>query len=170
MTSVPPVVRRATLDDAGQIAEVHVASWRETYAGVIPDRLLGPETLTARHRMWSSILSLDPVPGTVVVAEREGRVIGFAFSGSSRHPDATRGIEPARDLHLFSLYLLAAEHGDGVGHALLEAALGNEPAQLWVLSANDRARAFYEQHQFCADGAEIVDPDLDGLVEIRMVR
>lgn len=170
MAVVPLAVRHAELGDAEGIAEVHVATWRETYAGVVPDRLLGAEALEARRRMWSSILSIDPVPGTVVVAERDNRIVGFAFAGSADHPDARRGLEPARDVHLFSIYALAAEHGGGTGHALLEAVLGDSPAQLWVLSTNDKARTFYERHGFRADGLEIIDPDLDGLIEIRMVR
>jgi GNAT superfamily N-acetyltransferase len=170
MTDTSLSVRRAELGDADGIAEVHVASWRETYSGLIPDRFLGAETLEARRRMWSSILGLDPVPGTVMVAVREGQVVGFAFAGSADHPDAAKGLDPACDLHLFSIYLLAAEHGAGTGHALLEAALDGNPAQLWVLSTNDKARAFYERHGFHADGVEIVDPDDDGIIEIRMVR
>ena len=165
-----PLVRSAVLEDADGIAEVQVMSWRETYSGLVPDRLLGVGMRHARRRMWSSILSLDPVPGTVVVAERDGRVVGFAFAGSSNHPDARRGFDPARELHLFSIYLLAAEHGAGTGHALLEAALGGSPAQLWVLIANDSARTFYERHGFQTDGVELSDPDLDGLTEVRMVR
>lgn len=35
---------------------------------------------------------------------------------------------------------------------------------------NARARRFYDKNGFTADGTEQVDPDLDGLVEIRMVR
>lgn len=120
--------------------------------------------------MWEQILALDPAPGRVFVAEREGRIVGFAFAGSAQHPDAKKNIEPARDLHLFSLYLLDEEHGAGTGHALLEATIGQEPAQLWVISANDRARRFYERHGFRADGHEVADPDLNGIVELRMIR
>lgn len=170
VTASPLLVRSATLDDADGLAEIHVQSWRETYSGLIPDRLMSAETLDARRRMWSLILSVDPLPGTVAVAERDGKVVGFAFAGTSDHPDATKGYEVARDLHLYSIYLAAAEHGAGTGQALLEAAIGDRPAQLWVLLANDRARMFYERHGFHEDGVQFADPDLDGLVEVRMVR
>jgi ribosomal protein S18 acetylase RimI-like enzyme len=164
------VVRPAGPGDADEIAQVHVDSWRETYSGLIPDRYFDADALDARRRMWRAILRLDPMPGTLVVAERDGRVVGFAFAGSADHPDAVKGVEPARGLHLFSIYLAAAEQGAGTGHALLEAAVGDQPAQLWVAAANDRARAFYERHGFHTDGTEVEDPDIAGLVEVRMVR
>lgn len=163
-------VRPATVEDAEAIAGAHVETWRETYTGLMPDRFFDASALESRRRMWRSILALDPVPGTVVVAQREGIVVGFAFAGSSQHHDASKGVEPARDLHLFSIYLLAAEHGAGAGSALLSAALRDQPAQLWVASANDRARKFYERHGFHADGHVVEDPDIEGLTEIRMVR
>ena len=170
MNASPVRVRPAELSDAHGIADVHIESWRETYSGVIPDRFMGDEALAARRRMWESILGLDPLPGLVAIAERDDRVIGFAFAGAADHPDAMKGLPPARDLHLYSIYLLANEQGSGVGTALLGAVLEDRPAQLWLLSGNDRARAFYERHGFQADGSECTDPDLDGLVEVRMVR
>lgn len=165
-----PHVRVATIEDADAIAAVHVATWRETYAGLIPERFFDASALKARRRMWTRILGRNPVPGTIAVAERAGRIVGFAFAGSSNHPDALKGVEAVRELHLFSIYLLASEQGAGVGHALLVAVLGDEPAQLWVASANTMARAFYESHGFHEDGQVFEDPAFEGLVELRMVR
>lgn len=170
MTAQKAQVRPAALADADGIARVHVESWRETYTGLIPDRFFDDHALEARRAMWRTVLALDPVPGRVVVAERVGEVVGFAFAGSAQHPDASKGVEPARELHLFAIYVLASDHGVGTGHALLEAALDDRPAQLWVASENARARAFYETHRFRTDGHEITDPDVAGLVEVRMVR
>jgi len=163
-------VRPAELSDVPGIAAVHIQSWRETYSGVIPDRFMSADALEARRSMWESILGRDPVPGSVAVAERGDEVVGFAFAGPADHPDATKGFAPACDLHLYSLYLLTSEQRSGTGTALLEAVLADRPAQLWVLSSNDRARAFYEHHRFQEDGSEFADPDIDGLVEVRMVR
>jgi len=39
------LIRRARADDAAGIAQVHVASWRSTYPGMVPDSyLLGLST------------------------------------------------------------------------------------------------------------------------------
>lgn len=163
-------VRPARLSDADGIADVHIRSWRETYSGIIPDRFMDDAARESRRLMWESILSLAPLPGSVVIAERDERMIGFAFAGPAEHPDAIKSVPPARNLHLYSIYLLAEEQGAGIGAALLEAVLKHQPAQLWVLRGNERAREFYERNGFRHDGSEFTDPDLDGLVEIRMVR
>ena len=34
------VIRRARASDSGDIARVHVQSWREAYRGLVPDRLI----------------------------------------------------------------------------------------------------------------------------------
>lgn len=69
-----------------------------------------------------------------------------------------------------SLYLLVDVHGGGAGQALLDAAIGTEPAQLWVATDNPRARRFYARNGFVADGTEIVDIGHGDLAELRMVR
>jgi ribosomal protein S18 acetylase RimI-like enzyme len=163
-------VRRARLSDAAGIARVHVDAWRETYTGMVPEHFFDEAAFERRTRYWAGYLSMTPEPGTLFVAERDDHIVGFANSGKARGPDAEKGFEPSRPLHLFSIYVLAADHGSGAGQDLLNAVLGDQPAQLWVASANARARRFYERNGFKTDGIEFVDPDIDGLVEIRMVR
>jgi len=67
-------------------------------------------------------------------------------------------------------YLMAVEHGTGVGQMLLDTTIGQKPAQLWVLAANHRAIAFYERNGFEFDGAESIDTANQAFVERRMVR
>lgn len=164
------VVRDAREGDAEGIARVHVDAWRETYAGLVPDRFFGEAAFEQRREMWTRYLAMDPSPGPLAVAIAKDQIIGFANAGSARGPDAEKGHPPARDLHLYAIYVLAAAHGTGVGRALVEATLGEQPAQLWVAADNERAIAFYRRHGFEADGVEVADPDLEQLVEVRMVR
>jgi predicted GNAT family N-acyltransferase len=69
---------------------------------------------------------------------------------------------------LHVLYVYAAQHGTGVGPALLEAVVDpEESVALWVADPNPRAQAFYRKHGFVADGTAQLE---DGVPEIRMVR
>lgn len=165
-----PRIRLASASDAEGIARVHVDSWRETYSGAVPERFFDEHAFEARRDMWTRYLALPAPYGVLVIAERDARVVGFAFAAPARGAAAERGHEPVRDLQLFSLYLLASEHGAGTGRRLLESAIGTRPAQLWVASRNTRARSFYERNGFHADGVEAADPDIEGLLEVRMVR
>jgi len=163
MTSLPGAVRPATPDDAAGIGPCHLACWRETYGG-----LLSPEFFAARDEArftanWGRALA-EPGDQTVVVAERDGVVVGFARSVP------TRDDPPVRPLELETIYLRAAEHGTGLGQALLDAAVGGAPASLWVAEANPRAIAFYRRNGFSPDGAREVLTAWEGLVEIRLVR
>lgn len=167
------IVRDARAGDAGGIARVHVDSWRETYAHLVPERFFDETAFERRESMWARYLTMDPRPGPLVVAHESApqqRIIGFANAGPAVGPDAEKGAPPARDLHLFAIYLLAAAHGTGTGRELLEATIGDAPAQLWVLADNPRAISFYRRAGFEVDGVRFVDPEVEGLTELRMVR
>lgn len=64
----------------------------------------------------------------------------------------------------------ASAYGSGLGLRLLDAAIGDRPASLWVLERNPRARAFYERNGFAPDGTTELLPRFENLVEIRLVR
>lgn len=162
-------IRTPAPADAPALARVHVQSWRETYTGMVPEEFLGEAALQRRIGFWTRILAGE-IPKRLHLAERGGEVIGFASAGPAIGADVDKGHPPARPLHLYSLYLLAAHHGAGIGRALLESVITDEPAQLWVARDNVRAQAFYERQGFVVDGAEYADPAIAGLVEVRMVR
>ena len=161
----PPVtVRPARPEDASEMALVIVRSWRETYRGLMPDRVLDdPGFQSARERFWTAALTDERYRrNRIAVAERDGVMIGVAMSGPVDDP----ALEWS--LHLYVLYVVAAEHGSGAGPALLDAVVGtDEDVALWVADPNPRAQAFYRRHGFVADGTVQVD---DGVREIRMLR
>jgi GNAT superfamily N-acetyltransferase len=157
-------VRGAAVHDVPELARVHVASWRETYRGLMPDEVLDDHGFVdRRERFWTAALT-DPrfERNQVAVAERGGAVIGVAMSGPPADSDADW------DTQLYVLYSYASVHGLGAGADLLNAVIGPETsAALWVADPNPRAQAFYRKHGFWPDGASKVD---DGVREIRMVR
>ncbi len=102
---------------------------------------------------------MNPDPEAAV----EDRVVGIVSAGQGRDDDAPTPLE------LYAIYARKAWWGTGLGGRLLEVAIGKEPASLWVLESNDRARAFYRRHGFVEDGTRVDEPYFD-VPEIRMVR
>ena len=163
MSNRPDVVRPATAEDAAGIGPCHLACWRETYADLLSAAFFAartPERFTAN---WARLLA-DPGQPRVVVAEVGGEVVGFAQAGAGRDDP------PVRAEELRTLYLRAAQHGSGLGQALLDAVLADRPASLWVAEQNPRARRFYARNGFAPDGARQVVEALEGLAEVRLVR
>lgn len=90
-------------------------------------------------------------------------IVGLTTSGPARDDEAPTEHE------LYAINVLARAHGTGLGAALLEQAVGDRAAYLWVLDGNARAAAFYRRHGFADDGGRKPEPDT-GLVELRMSR
>jgi GNAT superfamily N-acetyltransferase len=108
---------------------------------------------------------------TMLLAEEEGRLLGFTVCGESRDPDAP---PPAGQIR--TLFVAPARWRRGVGTALMGAALddlrerGYTHATVWSFAANERANAFYERHGFTRDGTEKTEEVWAHLTEVRYRR
>lgn len=176
------VIRDAVGADARGVAVVHVDSWRSAYAGLIPQDVLDRQSVAARTEMWTTWIerslagestdAYGPVPHRLVVAERDGRVVGWASFGGGR--DEGTGDQG----EIAGLYAHPEVWSQGVGGALIrhaEDALraeGRSQAYLWVLDGNERAIGFYRAHGWEFDGGEKFGEggSVDGLHELRMSR
>ena len=140
-------VRRARLEDARAIAQVHAETWREAYEHVFGAERLASVTIDARLAQWERILAAGQ--SDVFVAAADG-IVGFVSTGDSRDADA--------EAELFAIYVLPAAWGTGAGTALMRAGLeamrlrASGDAVLWVLDDNPRARRFYEREGWALDG------------------
>ncbi|MFZ4541597.1 MAG: GNAT family N-acetyltransferase [Rickettsiales bacterium] len=105
------MIRPATFNDADAIAAVHIASWHETYGGIVPDSYLQKLDVKERKLMWEKALEKGQL---VYVAEVDGKVVGFANGGNNRDNDDTYPGE------LYAIYLLKAFHQRGLGKKLFE--------------------------------------------------
>lgn len=160
---ISPVVRRAAVEDAEAAARCHLACWREAYADLVDAAVLESQLgdLPGRTARWREMLGRGDDRWVAVVPT--GEVVGFSAAGTGRDDDIDLPLE------LAAIYVRSAHWGTGLGDRLLTAAIGAEPAYLWVFEANLRARAFYARHGFWPDGSRKQDPWLD-LPEVRLRR
>jgi ribosomal protein S18 acetylase RimI-like enzyme len=138
------MVRLATVGDAADIARVHVASWRTTYRGMLPDDFLA--SLSEEHytERWKRVIS-EGSSRVHVVDEPKGRIVGFASGGRERAGESTFAGE------LYAIYVLDSAQRLGHGRELVRAIAGalremRLPDMIvWVLRDNAAARRFYER-------------------------
>ena len=105
--------REGAIHDATVVAEVLVASWKESFAGIVPDEFLEKLTVEELAKRFR-----DRFAGNfykMFVAETSGkRIVGFADVGPPRHD-----VGPY-DAELHSIFLLHEVQGKGVGRELFQ--------------------------------------------------
>lgn len=137
------VIRSASVADAVAIARVHAASWRAAVG-----RSADPPTGTAAVADWKA--RLREMPGSTLLLEVGGELLGFASAGQSRDGDAI----PGKTAELYALYISPDTWGRGAGRRLWYATRqrlqdeGFAEVRLWVMEANFRARSLYERFGF----------------------
>jgi len=168
---VEVTIRPATLADAQQIAQVHAASWREAYAGVISAEYLAGLDVDRKAELWRTVIGGLPQPGNAVwVAQHGPRVVGFVHLAPSRDEDAERAT-----MEIHAIYLEPRAWGHGVARELVRTVLAavpdGAPVTLWVLAANARARHFYRRNGFVPDGVERLEQiGEESYTEVRYLR
>ena len=148
-----------------------MASRRWSYRGILPEAILDDVSVDALTSQFADGLAQLDSDSAVFVAERAGRIVGYA----SVEPGGPSG-EPVGGAELDSIYVLEEVAGTGVADALMEAAAthararGHHDLWLWVRRDNVRARGFYEKLGFALEDAERVRPHPALSVEIEEVR
>ena len=145
----PVTVRRAQIEDAEQIAAVHVSSWQQAFVGLVDSEYLNSLQPADRYAEWRARLQSTASTVIILVAELDGRIVGFGSSGME---------DETKDWKVMSIYFLSEAWGSGLGHVLmtaLEAFLreqGADRAALDVHPGNARARSFYERRGWVSSG------------------
>jgi len=135
------VIVAAGPGDAPELAEVHVAAWRETYRGLLPAAYLAQMNSHLYARRWRRQLMAARPPEIVLAAEGRGGLVGYC-AGQVRSDLAMAEVS--------TLYLLGGAQKLGLGRRLLSAtarvlqARGASALNLWVLKGNTPAQGFYE--------------------------
>ena len=151
--------------DCDELGRVHMAIWRDSYAGVMPADYLSGLSSERSAARWRTVAERPAgAPGrTLVVRHARRLVAGFASAGPSRDDDAPTPWE------LYAINLAPAARGTGVADLLLAELVGLRDATLWVVEANARARSFYTRHGFLDEGGRSTH-EATGTPEIRMIR
>ena len=147
---MPPMIRRAGLDDAPALATLGARTFIESFG-----QLYSAEDLQAfldeSHTAAAYERLLADPRYALWLAEADGRAIGYAMAGPCGLPHAE--VAPG-DGELKRLYLLASAQGGGIGAGLFGQALEwlerDGPRTLWisVWSENYGAQRFYARYWF----------------------
>lgn len=130
--------------DAAGVARVKVASWRDAYVGILPDRLL--IGLDARRETEAAARQIRTARdrNLFVVATADNEVIGFCQGG------ATRFRNRPREGEIYTAYVEPSFQGIGIGTAMIRhvvshlAVLGYGSLLIMTLTGNRWARGLYE--------------------------
>lgn len=143
-------IRCAVPDDAAALADIHIRAWAVGYRGLLSEAAI--EAVNRRRmEQWPEFLRHSDLRH--FVAELDGRIAGFIGICPYRDDDGGSAGEVG------GLYVAPDFWGRGAGTALLTFGVnellvkGHNPIFLWVLENNMRARCFYEDNRFHADGA-----------------
>lgn len=140
------LIRAAVPDDLDPIASIHTAARSAYYRGFVPDKVLA-DPVAAVHRRLILSERMHDSQCTVLCAEADGHVIGFALLGPPHdQPVAAPTVGQLRQIHVSP-----SHWRQGVGNALHQACIrawqsaSITTGQVDVWENNHRARAFYAQ-------------------------
>ena len=145
------LIRPAEKDDIQAIADVYVETWRSTYAGTLPDKVLINMSPESQMIMWARAIDRASQKNSeqiLVVEDEASGVVGVGSAGFNRNREG-----PARDNQyggeVYTLYVLPDYQNQGLGEKLLKGLFhvlisqGYDSAVIWVLALNP-SRFFYE--------------------------
>jgi ribosomal protein S18 acetylase RimI-like enzyme len=143
MRGAEVAIRAAVPADAPAIAALHVAVWRATYRDLAPPEAIRRLDLPRRRAQWEAMLV--KAERSILVAERDGRIVGIGTAGPATVPElGERG-------EILYLYVDPAHARAGIGRALVRhlaralKAQGYSAVALGVVEGNRPAIDFYKK-------------------------
>ena len=156
-------ISSASYDDLPEVARIHVAAWKQAYAGQVPQFYLDNLDVAERLRRWQEQFPNRELSG-LLIARVNNTGAGFVCFGRGRDEDRQDWGE------IYAIYVLEAYWGSGVGYRLYQDACaelkGNGFVRvfLWVLDTNRRAIAAYRRWGGMVQGDRLKDHVISGQV------
>lgn len=135
-------IRAAGVEDAGEIARIHLEAWREAYDGLLPPALLAAVGGEEQELRWVGILSRQGSPDvTLAAVDAFDRIVGFAAAGPAR----SGGVQGTAEL--YAVAVVPEHRRRGLGTRLVAAAGARLLEQGWTrllarVPDRDPARSF----------------------------
>jgi GNAT superfamily N-acetyltransferase len=156
MTTLTIDIRKARIDDADAICDVHAEAWQGAYAGIIPHKALRAMINRRGRQWWANAIQRGV---RILIMEVGGRVVGYATLGRNR------ARELKQEGEVYELYLRPECQGIGLGTRLFAAARrqaeedGLRGLVVWALEDNLNAMSFYagQGGRDIAEGVEIFE-------------
>lgn len=146
-------LRPATTADLMAVGALHQRSRVAAYSSFLPGEALAEPTPEELGRYWVERVGWEAEDHRMMLAERDGTLVGFSYLGPDDAGDPDTGL-------LNAIHLEPAERGRGTGRMLMVDALdairahGWSRAVLWVLRENAAARRFYERGGWAPTGKQ----------------
>lgn len=131
------IIRKATGDDARQIAEIIVEDWKKAYRGIIDDDFLDSMDVEERYQRELQRYQI------YMVAADDKEILGLTWNEMAD--------DEASDCEIIALYVRYGKRKNGIGQALFKnstdlfRASGKKKMIIWCLKENNEARRFYEK-------------------------
>jgi ribosomal protein S18 acetylase RimI-like enzyme len=149
--------RVGLLDDSSAVAQLHADSWRRHYRGAYSDSYLDGDIVADRMKVWAARMAQTSEHNSTILAEREGRLVGFVH--------VVLDADPAWGALIDNLHVSVELKRHGIGTALMSEAarivVERRPSSgmyLWVLEQNQAAQGFYAANGGVSVERGVVEP------------
>ena len=155
----PVHFRRATIEDAAGIAQVHIDGWGRAHAELVPEAYIRYKASSVgREDFWRDELRLEADDRKPWIALADEQIIGFADGGMARDDDLDSGTG-----EVYTLFVTPECWEKGIRSRLVQHVARDlrehdfQRAVFWVLEADGVMRAFAEYTGWRPDGATRVE-------------
>ena len=138
-------IRPAEESDAILLGDLHAASWRSAYRGVLSDEFLAEDIIADRRGLWTSRLSKPTEKQHIFIAGIGHDALGFVCMYGE--DDDLWGS------FLNNIHVSQSHQRLGIGSKLLNTCAcicaeryGNAGLYLWVVQTNEKAQRFYSRY------------------------